>query len=371
MDPFEEAPQPTPMLLDPTQSEAPSNLFDTTNTDDTPTHSVLISHSSTTHTFTLPTTSTLSDLRLLIQDVFSVAPAHQKLTAPKLGLLKDDTLPISSLPPSPKKILLIGSSAAAIADAQLANSPSAPTLRKFGGTGPIKPARPTHRTDWRKETDRSRYTFGGIQVLKHLPNHERSEKYLRRLAEDAGIKAVMSKHKFSVGMLSEMDPAEHTTHESRTLGLNKNRGEEILLRLRTDAYDGYRDYRTVRKTLCHELAHNVHGEHDRDFWDLYKVILNGVEEADWRHGGRTVDGYGDGGRVLWEGEEEERKWIDGADGGGWTGGSFVLGGSSGAAGGSGGSGGSSGGSSLEERRSMAAKAAEERAKKMKEGSEKT
>ncbi len=64
-----------------------------------------------------------------------------------------------------------------------------------------------------------------------------------------------------------MDPAEHTTSESRTLGLNRNKGEVIELRLRTDAYDGYRDYRTIRKTLCHELAHGVFSEHDRDVWD--------------------------------------------------------------------------------------------------------
>ncbi|KAF3918932.1 hypothetical protein ABW20_dc0106292 [Dactylellina cionopaga] len=342
--------------MDPTlESQLPSNTDDDTN--NTGTHAVLISHASTTHSFSLSSSSTLGDLRPLIQNVFAISPPHQKLMAPKLGLLKDDSLPITSLPSPPKKILLVGSSNAAVADAQLANSPSSSNLRKFGGTGPIKPARPTHRTDWKKESDSARYTFGGFRVLTHLRGHERSETYLRRLAADAGIKAVMAKHKFSVGMLSEMDPAEHTTHESRTLGLNKNAGEEILLRLRTDAYDGYRDYRTVRKTLCHELAHNVFGDHDRNFWDLYKVILKGVEEADWRHGGKTVEGNSDGGRVMWEGEEKEREWVERADGGGWTGGSFVLGGSS-----------SSSGSGNEDRRSMAAKAAEERAKKMRDSS---
>ncbi|KAK6341028.1 hypothetical protein TWF696_009338 [Orbilia brochopaga] len=321
------------------------------------THSVLISHAGTTHTFALPTSSTLADLRQQIQHVISISPEYQKLTAPKLGLLKDDALPITSLPPAPKKILLIGSSNAAIADVQLANSPAAANLRRFGGTGPIKPATPARRVDWKKASEESRYSFGGFRVLRHLRGSERSEAYLRRLAADPGIKAVMVKHKFSVGMLSEMDPAEHTTHESRTLGLNRNGGEEILLRLRTDAYDGYRDYRTVRKTLCHELAHNVHGEHDRHFWDLYKVILKGVEEADWRHGGRTVEGGGDGGRVLWEGEEKEREWVEAADRGAWTGGSFVLGSASGT------SGTSASSSSLEDRRAMAARAAEERAKK--------
>lgn len=123
----------------------------------------------------------------------------------------------------------------------------------------------------------------------------------------------MSTHKFSVGVLTEMDPAEHTTHESRTLGLNRNRGEVIELRLRTDAYDGYRDYKIIRKTLCHELAHNVFGEHDRNFWDLTNQIEKEVERGDWKSGGRALTE-----EVFYDPNE--------VDGGGWTGGEFVLGG---------------------------------------------
>lgn len=133
----------------------------------------------------------------------------------------------------------------------------------------------------------------------------------------------MTKHRFSVGVLTEMNPADHTTHESRTLGLNRNRGEVIELRLRTDAYDGYRDYKTIRKTLCHELAHNVFGEHDRQFWDLCGQIEREVERGDWKSGGRalTDEVFFDG-----EGEDSGEQHIDG---GGWTGGEFVLGGGGG------------------------------------------
>lgn len=121
-------------------------------------------------------------------------------------------------------------------------------------------------------------------------------------------------------MLTEINPAQHTTHESRTLGLNRNRGEVIELRLRTDAYDGYRDYKTIRKTLCHELAHNVHGPHNRDFWELCKEIEQEVERGDWTSGGRSVGkeeffNPGDGG----VGDEH-------VDRGGWEGGEYVLGG---------------------------------------------
>lgn len=174
----------------------------------------------------------------------------------------------------------------------------------------------------------------------------------------------MRAHKFSVGVLTEMDPAAHTTHESRTLGLNRNRGEVIELRLRTDAYDGYRDYKVIRKTLCHELAHNVYGDHDRKFWDLTKEIEREVEKGDWRSGGHALTSE--------EFYNPEDRGVEGehVDGGGWTGGEFVLGGSVGGGGGGGGGGGASAGSGVPaqgmSRREAMAKAAEERIRKQRE-----
>ena len=133
----------------------------------------------------------------------------------------------------------------------------------------------------------------------------------------------MRKHKWTVPLLTEMNPIEHTqsNHEgtSRTLGLNRNAGEVIELRLRTDAYDGYRDYKTIRKTLCHELAHNVHGPHDRNFWDLCHQIEKEVEAADWRSGGRSV-----GDEEFYQGSAGEEEEVV-HDHGGWEGGEYVLG----------------------------------------------
>ena len=71
-------------------------------------------------------------------------------------------------------------------------------------------------------------------------------------------------HKFSVGTLTELAPHE----QPHLLGLNVNHGEAIKLRLRTDAYDGFRLYSDVRKVLCHELSHNVWGEHDNNVSSL-------------------------------------------------------------------------------------------------------
>lgn len=177
------------------------------------------------------------------------------------------------------------------------------------------------RTHGKAQEDAT-YTFQTIRPLPYLPNPERSRRFLERLKEDPGIRTAMRKHKFSVGLLTEMDPSQYTesNHEgtTRILGLNRNRGEVIELRLRTDAYDGYRDYKTIRKTLCHELAHNVHSNHDRNFWDLTHQIEREVHQADWKSGGHTT------------GSEEYHPVEDDTheDAGGWVGGEYTLGGSS-------------------------------------------
>ena len=169
------------------------------------------------------------------------------------------------------------------------------------------------------------YTFRAIRPLPDLPRPERSQQFLERLASDAGIKATMRKHEFSVGLLTEMDPLSYTQSDhngtTRILGLNRNHGQVIELRLRTDAYDGYRDYKTIRNTLCHELAHNVHVDHDRKFWDLCHQIEREVAAASSE---RTLAGDDEfaPARGGAEGEGQDM----GMDHGGWFGGSFVLGG---------------------------------------------
>ncbi|PKX94103.1 putative zinc metalloproteinase, partial [Aspergillus novofumigatus IBT 16806] len=210
--------------------------------------------------------ATLQDLSFTIADTLNIPIENQKLLiAPKPGIQKHPfaPTPLSTLLPltSPNS-----------------NSPSsAPQPRKS-----------TSGIHTLSSAGSNTYTFHRLLPLSYLPNPSRSLEFLARLRDDPGIRAAMAKHRFSVPLLTEMDPAEHTTSESRTLGLNRNKGEVIELRLRTDAYDGYRDYRTIRKTLCHELAHCVFSEHDRDFWDLTAQIEKEVERADWKHGGRRL-----------------------------------------------------------------------------------
>ena len=311
-----------------------------------PSIEITFTHHGEPHSLSFLLGATIDELSSRIETDFLIPPAHQKfMITPKLGILKppfsDPSLSLQTL--QSKKILLLAPTPAELASLSRPTHTPRPTSS-------VKPATPARHRDWRKVQNEATYTFNTIIPLSYLPDPERSKKFLERLRDDPGIKAAMVKHKFSVGVLTEMNPAEHTTHESKTLGLNRNRGEVIELRLRTDAYDGYRDYKVIRDTLCHELAHNVWGEHDRNFWDLTRSIEKEVRQNDWKSGGQSVSN-----QVFYDPEDREGSGGH-VDGGGWSGGEFVLGGS--------------GGKKVEGqglgRREAMARAAEERMRRQKE-----
>ncbi|KAH7918274.1 WLM-domain-containing protein [Leucogyrophana mollusca] len=120
----------------------------------------------------------------------------------------------------------------------------------------------------------TQYRFHRIEPLQHLPSPDTALSRLTTLSNDPAIRHVMQNHKFSVGVLTELAPHENP----ELLGLNVNAGQAIKLRLRTDAYDGFRPYLEVRRVLCHELAHNVHGDHDNNFKELNSKLNREVAE---------------------------------------------------------------------------------------------
>jgi len=88
----------------------------------------------------------------------------------------------------------------------------------------------------------------------------------------------MLTHQLSVGLLTELAPHEHP----ELLGLNVNAGQSIKLRLRTNQYDGFRLYSDIRRVLCHELAHNVWGDHDDNVRPTNLVPPYGMSAANLR-----------------------------------------------------------------------------------------
>ena len=327
-----------------------------------------VHHSGTTYSFTLPHTATLQDLASNAAATLNIPVENQKfLAAPKPGLLKPP-FPATKLDSllqldSPRfKVTLLGSPSEVVESLNAQGTEAKrraaarDSARAAAASTSRRPARSTGGVHTLTSSNSSNnYTFHRLVPLNFLPNPSKSVTFLARLRDDPGIRSAMAKHRFSVPVLTEMDPAEHTTMSSRTLGLNRNRGEVIELRLRTDAYDGYRDYRTIRKTLCHELAHCVFGEHDDNFWALTRQIEKEVDTADYRSNGKRLTDQefydpGDWERSSREEHIDER---------GWTGGEYVLGGL-------GNSSGSASKGGAESRREILAKAAEERMRRQRE-----
>ncbi|KAI1418015.1 WLM-domain-containing protein [Hypoxylon sp. FL1857] len=316
---------------------------------------ISFTHHGKQHSIDMDPSATIADLANEIEAEFFISVNNQKLMVSKLGTLKAPfgDRPVTDL--QDKKITLLGTSSAEIASLASASQSAAQQQARLASARRNQ-RRPYSSRAPRRTQEDSTYTFASVRPLMNLPNPARSLVFLERLKNDPGIRAVMRAHKFSVGLLTEMDPLSYTesSHEgtTRILGLNRNKGEVIELRLRTDAYDGYRDYKTIRKTLCHELTHNVHSDHDRQFWDLCHQIEREVAKADWKSGGRSV-----GEAEYYEPEPSEEIAYDH---GGWTGGEFVLGSGGGA---------TSSGQGALSRREIIAKAAEERAKKQKQAEE--
>lgn len=142
------------------------------------------------------------------------------------------------------------------------------------------------------------YTFCDFRTLQvpgielHPPASE-ALKRMHMLAADPGIVAIMNKYRWRVGIMTEMAPVGYVGVTPKCiLGFNKNHGEEISLRFRTDDLKGFRKYESIKKTLLHELAHMVYSEHDENFYALDKQLNQEANSLDWtRTTGHTLSGF--------------------------------------------------------------------------------
>ncbi|KAI8799525.1 WLM domain-containing protein [Cladochytrium replicatum] len=164
----------------------------------------------------------------------------------------------------------------------------------------------------------TQYTFLNLRTLPGFADDGKARDLLARLRDDVGVRAVMKKHKWKVGWLTELHPNERTI-----LGFNRNMGQEISLRLRTDDLDGFRHYDAIRKVLLHELTHMVHSEHDENFHALNRQLNKECADLDWTQKGRSLAPTGPIYRGTSSGEDDPLE----VDSGGYAGGTFVLGGS--------------------------------------------
>ncbi|KAK3989559.1 DNA-dependent metalloprotease WSS1 [Cladorrhinum sp. PSN332] len=315
-----------------TTSESSSTNPDQQPAEDAVSITVRFPPESLNRAFTFPSTSTYVDL---LAQLAGDLPAYEWEKSKAL---------VEKKPPSFKKSMLVAKPDASLPLTSLNNA----TLRFLASkTNTIREAtkaqhhaqvrherlerherRPIHGFSRPRLRTRT-HTFHLLRPLPQYPNPDAAMKLLTRLKNDPGVVAMMEKDKLSVGLLTELDPLSNTSssHQgvTRLLGLNRNKGEVIELRLRTDDYGGFRDYNSIRKTLCHELAHNTHSEHDSAFWALTRRYELEVEAVN--NQGRTIAGpaprYGYRDAAAAPGPDEDE---DVCDHGGWTGGEYVLGG---------------------------------------------
>ncbi|GJJ11396.1 hypothetical protein Clacol_005629 [Clathrus columnatus] len=267
-----------------------------------------ITYKGVNHDISILSSETLESLQDHIYEKTAVPPSFQKLLYK--GKKGDIDTPISEAGlQNGTKVMLLGSTEQ---DVGLMKATEAEKKRK----DEVLKQRGLKRTAGVRNTYKpqiSSYRFHRLEPLRHLPRPETALSLLKRLSEDPAILHVMQLHKFSVGLLTELAPHEHP----HLLGLNENAGQAIKLRIRTDAYDGFRLYSEVRRVLCHELTHNVWGNHDDNFKTLNSQLNREVAEYERTLALNTHSLGGETAAFVHEIEAEAE---------GVIGGSYVLGG---------------------------------------------
>lgn len=229
-----------------------------------------VKHGLASYDLTLPSTSTVDELKHRLHDLTSVPVDNQKLLWK--GMQRSATELHQAGLRNGSRITLVGVSGDALQSVHRAEADSTrrnEILKNREARGPTKV-----RDTSTPSSSQAQFRFHRIEPLTNLPNPIQARSILTKLANDPAIVHIMHTHKFSVGLLTELAPHEHPG----LLGLNVNAGESILLRVRTDAYDGFRNYPELRRVLCHELTHNVYGGHADDFKTLNSQLNREVAE---------------------------------------------------------------------------------------------
>ncbi|SCV67610.1 BQ2448_5221 [Microbotryum intermedium] len=264
-----------------------------------------ISYSAQSHVLTMTTSSTLSSLQAELEHHFNVPASAQKLLmkgrkldtgnpALPLGtLVGSSSSSSSSSASSAIKLLLIGPQYDSLEQLQQRAELQKLKRNAFEYHQAHRPP-PVAKTGSAKfaslgtmEEQGDMYKFHRIVPFSpQVPSEEARKKMLDKLDQDPGVKWLMQQHRFVVGALTELHPHKDPT----ILGLNKNAGQEICLRLLTDDLSGTRAYLDVRKVLLHELAHNRFGSHDNEFKELNSLLNRELNEFETKHGLITPEG---------------------------------------------------------------------------------
>lgn len=131
----------------------------------------------------------------------------------------------------------------------------------------VQPAKPNKKQAVpHKELQSPVSNISKIGSLKRFDDRD----YARTLLHEMAILVapVINEYGFKIGTLCEMYPSN-----ANLLGLNVNKGQKILIRLRFALNSRlYYSMSSLIDTLLHELTHNVHGAHDNKFYDFLEKL---------------------------------------------------------------------------------------------------
>lgn len=132
--------------------------------------------------------------------------------------------------------------------------------------------------------------FDAYEHLKHLPREQEALHMLRKVA--SSVKPIMRKRGWRILTLAEFLP-----EEPQLLGLNINRTQKVLIRLRYH-HDSrqFLPFEQVIDTLLHELSHIVWGPHDHNFNNLWNELRD--EHQSLLAKGYTGEGFLSAGHKL-------------------------------------------------------------------------
>ncbi|KAF9072086.1 WLM domain-containing protein [Rhodocollybia butyracea] len=247
-----------------------------------------VSHRGQSYPLSLLPNDTLAVLQAKLEELTSTPPPLQKLLYKgKSSKPQDDQISLTQAGlKDGMKIQLIGTTLQELDGIKTVESEVQKRERIMRERAAKAPSK--LRSTGLSQSSDLNYRFHKLIPLPHLPEPSSALSLLQRLSDDPAIRHIMNKHKFSVGVLTELAPHEHP----ELLGLNENAGQQIKLRLRTNRYDGFRTYKEVRRVLCHELTHNVWGDHDNNFKELNSLLNREVAEYESSvRAGTNVLGY--------------------------------------------------------------------------------
>ncbi|CAI5758539.1 unnamed protein product [Candida verbasci] len=125
--------------------------------------------------------------------------------------------------------------------------------------------------------------IGKIGSLLRYEDREYANNLLHEAAKL--VAPIIHEHNFKVGVLCEMFPKN-----PNLLGLNMNKGQKILIRLRYASNErSFLPMSEIISTFLHELTHNLYGKHDKTFYDFLDKLKKRYEEI--QYGGGSTGNY--------------------------------------------------------------------------------